>query len=130
MKSNPVRILFQAIVDDDRAAVKTLLQREPRLVDAGATEPRLDRGIAHWIYVGDTALHAAAAGHRTEIAKQLLAAGADPHAARNHRRGQPLHYAADGYLENPRWDPRRQVATIRLLLDAGAELQAQDKNGA
>jgi len=60
----------------------------------------------------------------------LLAAGADPSAAKNHRRSQPLHYAADGYLENPSWDAKRQVAMIRLLLDAGANIHAQDKNGA
>ncbi len=92
--------------------------------------PRLASEIAHWIYVGDTALHVAAAGHRVEIAKILLAAGADPNAAGNHRRSAPLHYAADGYLENPSWKARRQVATIRLLLDAGADIDAQDKNGA
>src|SRR5205085_2431856 len=43
---------------------------------------------------------------------------------------QPLHYASDGYLENPSWDARRQVAMIRLLLEAGADLHARDKNGA
>ena len=65
-----------------------------------------------------------------EIAKLLLAAGADPNAARNHRRSGPLHYAADGCLENPAWDPKRQVAMIQLLLEAGADIHAQDKNGA
>jgi hypothetical protein len=60
----------------------------------------------------------------------LLAAGADPAAARNRRSSQPLHYAADGYLENSAWNPGRQVQMIRLLLDAGANINAQDKNGA
>jgi ankyrin repeat protein len=75
-------------------------------------------------------LHAAAAGHRVEMAKMLLAAGADVRAARNHRRAQPLHYAADGYLQNPTWNPGRQVAMVRLLIDTGAAINAQDKNGA
>lgn len=127
----PAQSLFDAILADDRATVKRLLQAHPRLsASAVATEPRLDPGIAHWIYVGDTALHVAAAGHRVEIARLLLAHGADPNAAKNHRRSQPLHYAADGYLENPKWDPTRQVATIQLLLEAGADIHAQDKNGA
>jgi ankyrin repeat protein len=127
----PAQSLFAAIRADDRAAVKALLKAHPRLsADAVQTEPLLDTGIGHWLYVGDTALHAAAAAHRVEIAKLLLADGADVNAAKNHRRSQPLHYAADGYLGNPRWDPQRQVAMIRLLLDSGADLHAQDKNGA
>lgn len=127
----PAQSLFDAILADDRAAVKAMLKAHPRLsASAVATEPRLDTGIAHWIYVGDTALHVAAAGYRVEIAKMLLADGADPNAAKNHRRSQPLHYAADGYLENPYWDPNRQVGIIRLLIEAGADIHAQDKNGA
>jgi hypothetical protein len=59
-----------------------------------------------------------------------LAAGADYSSARNRRSSQPLHYAADGYLENSSWNAERQVATIRLLLEAGANIDAQDKNGA
>src|SRR5262249_46225512 len=57
-------------------------------------------------------------------------AGADPNAALNHRRGRPLHYAADGYVNGPVWDEKLQVRAIRRLLDAGAEIDAQDKNGA
>lgn len=60
----------------------------------------------------------------------LLAAGADAASARNRRRSQPIHYAADGYLENPSWNAKRQVAMIRLLLKAGSNMDAQDKNGA
>src|SRR5262245_24809729 len=86
--------------------------------------------ICHWLYVGDTALHLAAAGYRVEIARLLLAAGADPNAATNHRASGPLHYAADGYVIDPAWDAKRQVKMIRCLLAAGAEVNAQDKNGA
>ena len=75
-------------------------------------------------------MHVAAAGYRMEIAKMLLAAGADAGSAKNHRRSQPLHYASDGYLDSPSWDARRQVAMIRLLLKAGADIHGQDKNGA
>src|SRR5689334_5425140 len=62
--------------------------------------------------------------------KILVAAGADPNSEKNHRRSQPLHYASDGYLENPFWDANRQVAMIRILLKAGADIHARDKNGA
>jgi hypothetical protein len=59
-----------------------------------------------------------------------LDTGADPRSAMNMRRSQPLHYAADGHLNRSSWDPKRQVSMIRLLLESGADIQAQDKNGA
>jgi hypothetical protein len=58
------------------------------------------------------------------------AAGANPNAATNHRRSTPLHYAADGFVGGLAWDADRQAETIRCLLDKGADLHAQDKNGA
>ena len=126
-----IEALFAAIVDDDRATVRKALRADAGLVSHLIEEAKLYKsGIFHWIYVGDTALHLAAAGYRTEIVELLLAAGADPNAAANHRRGRPLHYAADGYITGPVWDPKRQVKTIAALLEAGAVVNAQDKNGA
>jgi len=123
--------LLTAIVNDDRAQVRELLKLDPSLATCTITKPKLYREkILHWIYVGDTALHLAAAGYRVEIARQLLAVGADPNATANHRRSSPLHYAADGYIIGAAWDPKRQVKTIETLLDAGAEINGQDKNGA
>lgn len=123
--------LFEAILDDDRAAVQELLTADSSLVSRSTGEARLyTTRIFHWMYVGDTALHLAAAGYRVEIARLLLAAGADPNATTNHRHSGPLHYAADGYITGPAWDPERQVRTINCLLEAGAELNARDKNGA
>jgi ankyrin repeat protein len=58
-----------------------------------------------------------------------LKARSDPNSAANHRLGRPLHYAADGFNLDPH-DEARQVKMIRLLLDAGADLHARDKNGA
>src|SRR5229473_2381568 len=123
--------LLRAIVNDDRAAVKELLQADRTIATRGIPKAKLYKSpIAHWIYVGDTALHLAAAGYRVEVARLLLAAGADPNAAGNHRQSGPLHYAADGYINGPAWDAKRQVKTIGVLLAAGAGINAQDKNGA
>lgn len=122
--------ILKAILADGRAAVKRLLAENPGLATALVDTARLyDSKILHWIYVGDTALHLAAAGYRVEIINLLLEAGADPNSAQNHRRSGPLHYAADGY-KGSQWNPERQVETIQTLLEAGAKINAQDKNGA
>ncbi len=122
---------LEAILEDNRARVKEFLEADTDLATRLIQRAVLyDSKIFHWIYVGDTALHLAAAGYRIEIARLLLTAGADPNSARNHRRSNPLHYAADGYINGPEWDAKRQVNTIRCLLDAGAGINAQDKNGA
>jgi len=123
--------LLKAILDDDRSKVEELLKNDPALVMGMVSEPRLyDSGIFHWLYAGDTALHLAAAGYRVEIAQILLDAGANSNAAGNHRLGRPLHYASDGYISGPDWDEKRQVKMIQCLLEAGAKIDAQDKNGA
>jgi ankyrin repeat protein len=123
--------LLTAILDDDRPRVEQLLRTNPRLATRLIAAARFyDTKIYHWIYAGDTALHLAAAGYRIELVRLLLAAGANPNAATNHRHSGPLHYAADGYINGPDWNANRQVKTILCLLEAGAEINAQDKNGA
>lgn len=128
--NNPLRELFDAIVEDKVALAKVLLKKEPTLARLGNPEAVLEERIPHWIYVGDTALHVAAAAHRPAMAKLLLDAGADARASQNHRRAQPLHYAADGRMSSAGSEAERQVSTIRLLLKAGGDICAQDKNGA
>lgn len=123
--------ILAAIVEDNRATVEALLARDRGLVKDLVRKPRLyGSGIFHWLYAGDSALHLAAAGYRFEIVRLLLAADADPNATGKHRNSSPLHYAADGYVTGAMWDAQRQVKTIRCLLEAGAEINAQDKNGA
>ena len=126
-----MEMLLAAILDDNRARAKELLEADSGLATRLIEQARLyESHIFHWIYVRDSALHLAAAGYRVEIVRSLLAAGADPNSAANHRRSSPLHYAADGYINGPAWDAKRQVKTILCLLDAGADINARDKNGA
>ena len=123
--------ILTAILDDDRPRARQLLKADPSLASRLIDEARLYQSkIFHWIYSGDTALHLAAAGYRVELVRLLLAAGADPNSKANHRQSGPLHYAADGYITGPVWNAKRQVKTIQCLLDAGADINAQDKNGA
>lgn len=122
--------LVEAILRDDSNKVRELLNQDATLATATAPVARLESKIMHWIYAGDTALHVAAAGYRVEIARILLAAGADCGSAQNHRSSQPLHYASDGYLESASWEAKRQVRMIELLLKAGSDIHARDKNGA
>ena len=123
--------LLIAIVENDRREVERLLRVDPGLATRLIERPKLYQAkIFHWIYAGDTALHLAAAGYRVEMVRLLLAVGADPNAAANHRRSGPLHYAADGFIGGPAWDAKRQVETIRQLLSKGAHIHLQDKNGA
>jgi len=129
--ANAIDDLLDAILEDDRERAATLLRREPDLATYRLTDNQFfDTKILHWLYIKDTPLHLAAAGYRVQIAKVLLDSGADVNSSANHRKGHPLHYAADGYVISPNYDARRQVRMLGCLLDAGADLQAADKNGA
>ena len=123
--------LLQAILEDDPVTVQKQLTADSSLVSGRVSKARFyDSQIFHWLYIGDTALHLAAAGYRVEIVKLLLGTGADANATWNHRLSGPLHYAADGYIIGPAWEATRQVETIKCLLSGGANVNAQDKNGA
>jgi len=86
------------------------------------------RAIGHYVYAGDTALHVAAAAYQPDVARRLLDLGAKIDAA-SRRKAQPLHYAADGAPGSAHWNPGAQAATIRLLIERGADPNAQDMNG-
>jgi ankyrin repeat protein len=128
--------LIQAIVRDDKQGVTKLIAKQPVLarqsISIGATRQAATDfffdEITHYLYAGDTPLHAAAAGYRLEIAQHLLKRGADVSAA-NRRGAQPLHYAADGAPGSCHWNPDAQAKMIALLIKAGADPNAVDKNG-
>lgn len=123
--------IFDAILNNDIALARELLASDPAIASIQIKTPTLyNSGIFHWLYRGDTPLHLVAAGHRYEFVPLLLSVGANPNSSLNHRRGTPLHYAADGYISGSAWNPLNQTRTIQLLLAAGAEINAQDKNGA
>jgi ankyrin repeat protein len=128
--------LIRAIAKGDTQAVLGLLAAAPGLARA-ALETGASRAqardwyltdIAHYAYAGDTALHIAAAGYRVDLARKLIALGADV-AARNRRGAQPLHYAVDGHPGLPGWDPAAQAATVTALIEAGADPNAADTSG-
>ena len=129
--------LVRAIVDRDAGTVAQLLARSRSLATAsfvtGASrataQPYFLGNVGRYIYAGDTALHVAAAGYRTEFVERLIGAGADVR-ARNRRHAEPLHGAAAGVPGSPNWDPHAQAATIACLIAAGADPDAPDQGGA
>jgi ankyrin repeat protein len=80
--------------------------------------------IRHYLYRGDTALHMAAAAFRRPVAQVLVAHGADCR-ARNRRKAEPLHYAADAN----HWNPTAQAEVIEYLTSVGANPNALDGSG-
>lgn len=128
--------LVRAIVADDAATASRLLAESGSLVSARAGEGATGGAVTdcylaeieHYLYVGDTALHIAAAAYRLPIVRELIATGADV-GARNRRGAQPLHYAADGIPGSPSWNPGAQAAVVTCLIQAGADPNAADKSG-
>jgi hypothetical protein len=127
--------LFRTIATDARAASRLVrahpeLAVMPLVVGASrqAAASHFIDEIKHYMYGGDTALHIAAAAYRTALVRQLVALGAAVD-AQNRRRQQPLHYAVDGGPGAAHWNPTTQAATIRALVDAGADPNAIDTGG-
>jgi hypothetical protein len=114
--------LFVAIAAGDRTIVGASLHAAPLLATA-----RLSRRDEFFIaechvqvYEGDTALHAAAFAYDVEIARDLVARGADLR-ARNRRGAEPLHAAVIGAPGTTNWNPTRQRAVIEYLIGTGAD---------
>jgi ankyrin repeat protein len=117
------------IVNGDIDQVTRRLADDPALVTAfeleGASRATAEEffitEIAHYLNVGDTGLHMAAAAFRRPMAELLVGYGADC-LARNRYRAQPLHYATD----TNHWDPAAQVEMIEYLLAIGADVNSGD----
>jgi hypothetical protein len=135
-QDSALRALFEAIVAGDAGVARRSLAASPALARArvvdGATREEAKahyfEAITHYVYAGDTALHVAAAAYQPEIARRLLAAGAEVR-ARNRRGAEPLHYAVDGVPGSPAWNPSAQAAVVACLIAAGADPNAVDKSG-
>lgn len=136
IQTAPFRGLMEAIVSGDEDTAIRLLEASPQLAKARATQgstrqaPKqyfYDR-IRHYMYVGDSALHMAAAAIQPLVVEKLIATGADIR-ARNRRGAEPLHYAVDGGPGSPAWNPNAQAKIIAMLIGAGADLNAVDKSG-
>jgi hypothetical protein len=119
-----------AIADLDHEKIHRLLTASPTL--AVATLSRSDERFLATrqtqVYEGDTGLHAAAFSYDADIARDLIAAGADIR-ARNRRGAEPLHAAATGVPGAVTWDPTRQQEVIRSLVAAGADPNALAAGG-
>ena len=126
LKATRERRIEQMLTELDRG------DRYMKMKYAGNTTPAprefFDKQVGHQIYAGDTPLHIAAAGYAVDVARSLLAEGADV-LARNRRGATPLHYAADGHPGGHLWNPRAQAAVIVLLIRSGADANATDKSG-
>ena len=133
---DPFRAFVEAIVRGETVTATAILSASPELARLKATfgadrenaRDNFFEEISHYIYGGDTALHMAAAGFRTELVADLIGRGSDVR-ARNRRGAEPLHYACDCAPGAPGWNPSAQATTIRLLLEAGADANALDKSG-
>ncbi len=128
--------LMRAIAAGDVATFARSLAAVPGLASSSLREGATRQSarayfvdeIGHHLYAGDTPLHAAAAGYRKAILRELVDLGADVKAG-NRRGAQPLHYASDGMPGSARWDPDAQRETIVALLEAGADPNAVDRGG-
>jgi ankyrin repeat protein len=122
--------LLVAIAAGDRALARALLEAAPLLVTAGLArrEEFFIAGSGAQVYEGDTALHAAALAYDCQIARDLVACGADVR-ARNRRGAEPLHAAVIGVPGASNWNPARQRSIIEYLIDAGADPDASALGG-
>jgi ankyrin repeat protein len=128
-RSTTLRKLLAAIVADEAEAVR-LVRATPELAQARVRQDRFVKNVPHQLYVGDTALHLAAAALRPLAVGALIKTGADTN-TENRRGATALHYACDPRPKaGPTWNPSKQRSVIELLLAAGTNIEHRDKAGA
>ena len=121
--------ILDAILQSENALVQ-LLKKSPELSRGRVAQDHLVETIPHWLYVGDTPLHLAAAALQVTAAKLLLENGADAN-AENRRGATPLLYVCDPRpMSGGTWDQQKQAELIGLLIQHGAKLQQVDRGGA
>ena len=129
--------MMRAVAAGDAAVALAMLDAQPGLSRACLTNKGATRqdakahfldDIGHYVYRGDTALHIAAAGYRTDIVRRLIARGSDV-GAKNRLGAEPLHLAAMGMPGASHFNPPAQAATITCLIEAGSNPDARDKQG-
>jgi len=121
--------LLESVLSREDADVRRLLRTVPDVVRARFERDYLVEAIPHWLYVGDTALHLAAAALNAPAVKLFLKAGADAN-TQNRRWATPLHYACDARpMSDGVWDPSSQAKIIELLLQHKADLEHIDRGG-
>jgi ankyrin repeat protein len=108
--------------------VLSLLAQAPRLANVAVAEGATRQNPIGY-YAGETALHTAAKTYNLGLAKALHALGAQI-SAKTRRAAEPLHYAATGQPGEPIWNPEAQVAMINWLIEAGADPNAANMDGA
>jgi ankyrin repeat protein len=124
-----VQAIFEAVLRGEQEVAR-LLRKDPGVARIRASRDRLVKTIPHWLYVGDTGLHLAAAGLSAGVARLLLESGADPN-AENRRGATPLHYACDPRpASGGTWDPSAQASLIEVLVMHGADVDRGDRGGA
>ena len=122
--------LLIAIAKSDHKAAMALLDATPSLATAGLAR-RDEFFLAErlvQVYEGDTALHAAGFSYDREMARDLIARGADIRAG-NRRGAEPLHAAVMGGPGSTTWSPARQRTVILALIEAGADPNAAAAGG-
>jgi hypothetical protein len=80
--------IFEAVIENELTLSK-LLSKSPDLARVRAAKDYLVASIPHWLYVGDTPLHLAAAGLRrgaAEFRRRVESGGA----SRGHRTSEPI----------------------------------------
>jgi ankyrin repeat protein len=84
--------------------------------------------LQHYLYKGDTALHAASAAHFPEAIDLLVVSGAVIDSA-NRRGAQAIHYAVDGNPALSGWDDCAQKLCVKALISYGANQNCFDSSG-